>query len=221
MGGCGLIFLVDRRKCHIIRSDNCDGGTLWSAGVLLSLYYSMPFLPSSCMPQGKIRSLFLDIKTYIRMTSPSHLTLPPPPPSFFLLPSPSLHLSFWVFEKERRTYFVPHEMSWYICEMFWFSGASLNRWQNVTHFNIFWNCSGGLLLKSCIEFLLIWKYFQKVPLTHDFCLFMMMYLLWNDVRLAKISRWSTANKFWITVKCKVNAGYRCVCLKAYWLCVRG
>lgn len=38
-----------------------------------------------------------------------------------------------------------------------------------------------------------------------FCLFRVMHLVWNDVRLAEIQRRSTGNTFCVLVKCKVNA----------------
>lgn len=72
-----------------------------------------------------------------------------------------------------------------------------------------------------MEFLPIWKYFQKVSLMCAFCLFRVMHLVWNDVRLAEIPRWNTGNTFWVLVKRKVNAWYRCLCWRTYWLCVRG
>lgn len=72
-----------------------------------------------------------------------------------------------------------------------------------------------------MEFLPIWKYFQKVSLMCAFCLFRVMHLVWNDVRLAEIPRWSTENTFCVLVKCKVNAWYRCLRWRTYWLCVRG
>lgn len=88
-------------------------------------------------------------------------------------------------------------------------------------FYYLWKCQRIVFTDCSWNSSLFEKYFQKVSLMCAFCLFRVMHLVWNDVRLAEILRRSTGNTFFVLVKCKANVWYRCVCLRTYWLCVRG